>query len=291
MHFMDELTYHSKLLRDLACLMGDDLFLDTSHFKQMVSKAYVAELVRDFKPVLDILIQNPEALELHMQNCPDYILGKYAEELMLFFIENHPRLELKLHNFQIIEDGITQSEIDFIFLDLQTGLTHHWELSYKFYLKWKHSWIGPNARDTLAKKLEVVETKQLPVARHSSVLEQVSKTPESCLYLKAYLFEEFDVSHKNTGSIWLRESELDLFEGRQHFWCVLPKAHWFSPACLTPNELKVVRWPEIVKACRTLIKTHDKSVMIARLDKQDGLFYENQRVFVVNENWPELNSQ
>ncbi len=287
---MSELTYHNKLVRDLAYLINGDLFLQPTYFNCLVSETYVKELADEFQPVLEKLAESPTPLAQHIADCPTHIIGKYAEDLMRFFIESHPRLDLLLHNFQVVDKGITLSEIDFIFKDLKSGKVHHWELSYKFYLHYQGAWIGPNARDTLKNKLSTVETRQLPLVTHHSVKTIIPDDIESSLYLKCHLFEEFnfDMRHK---VVWLRKSELEKVDGRQDYWCLLPKTYWFSPVEIAPRELDAVRWPEVIKHCKNYIVEHNKSVLIARLEKRHGLYYETQRIFVVPDTWPTSDSQ
>lgn len=102
-------------------------------------------------------------------------LGHLAEKVVSGLIKASPNYGLLLENVQVVEDGKTIGEIDFIIEELLTKQIIHLELAYKFYLldpsissEQMHNWIGPNRNDSLKEKLEKITTKQFPLLYHKS---------------------------------------------------------------------------------------------------------------------------
>lgn len=98
-------------------------------------------------------------------------LGYLAEDFFETYLNLCPRYNSIKRNIQIVEEGITQGELDFIVEDFKRDQIIHLELAYKFYL-WNpergqglDAWIGPNAKDRLDLKLEHFASKQIPLGQ------------------------------------------------------------------------------------------------------------------------------
>ena len=126
-------------------------------------------------------------------------LGKLIEHFVFNEFEQIPDLTLLASNIQLINNKITIGEIDCLLKYLSTYI--HVEIIYKFYLydpNIKSSeidkWIGQNRNDTLAKKIDKLKTKQLPVLKHQKakdILKELglgSNVFDQKVYFKAQLF-------------------------------------------------------------------------------------------------------
>ena len=94
-------------------------------------------------------------------------LGHLAEKIVSELIKSSTNYNVLYENVQVIEEGKTIGEIDFIIEEINTRALIHLELSYKFYLfdpnissEPINNWIGPNRNDTLKEKLEKLKRKQ-----------------------------------------------------------------------------------------------------------------------------------
>lgn len=124
-----------------------------------------------------------------------YKLGHYAEALLSFFFHNHPRFDLIYENQQVIIDGRTIGEVDFIIKDLELNKTLHIELALKYYMlydasKGLHGFLGPSAHDNLGAKLEHLQKHQSQlVLKHPEAFPLVKDQEiESQIWMKGRLF-------------------------------------------------------------------------------------------------------
>jgi uncharacterized protein len=134
-------------------------------------------------------------------------LGKLIEHFVFNEFEQIPALTILASNIQLINNKITIGEIDCLIKYLSRYI--HVEIIYKFYLydpKIKSSeidkWIGPNRNDTLAKKIDKLKTKQLPILKHQKAKEFLNKHGlgsnvfDQKVYFKAQLFVPFNMLNK-----------------------------------------------------------------------------------------------
>ena len=109
-----------------------------------------------------------------------FVLGKRVERFFEFHILNSSIFDVKISNLQIIEDGRTLGELDFILEEKNTGQLVHVELVYKFYVydpSFKNElsrWIGPNRKDSLIEKVDKLKSKQLPLLYHKRTQQVLS---------------------------------------------------------------------------------------------------------------------
>ncbi len=96
------------------------------------------------------------------------LLGKRVERFVIAELQQYNNISIRLENAQINHQKITIGELDCILIKDEFPI--HLEIIYKFYLydanvgttEIEH-WIGPNRKDTLAKKLHKLKDKQLPL--------------------------------------------------------------------------------------------------------------------------------
>lgn len=125
---------------------------------------------------LDVVDDDPAELEALLAGQKDRRLGKYFETLWFYWISHHPRYQLVENNLQVIIDGETLGEIDFIVFDNVTGKTMHWELAVKFYLgvgdtRLMSNWHGPKLRDRLDIKFGHLLDRQSVISKQPRVAQ------------------------------------------------------------------------------------------------------------------------
>lgn len=136
------------------------------------------------------------------------IIGKQAEAAFEAYLSNSQYYELSAKNTQIYSSHPPDSgnkretigELDYIVKDLHTQESIHIELACKFYLYDRNlsnteekRWIGPNRKDSLFDKLEIIKYKQFPLLKRKETIEyltnhhlEIPTSQEMCL--KALLF-------------------------------------------------------------------------------------------------------
>lgn len=128
--------------------------------------------------------------------------GHQMERFFSYWLSANPRFEILAENLQIIRDGITLGEFDFIVRDNVEGRILHIELAFKFYLGIRNngdyrnylSWVGPNRNDTLALKLQKLGEKQFFLLKSNAAKEQLARmgieadTVRQALCLKGQLY-------------------------------------------------------------------------------------------------------
>ena len=94
------------------------------------------------------------------------VFGRKAEFFFSHWLKHSPRYEWLAENIQVITDGQTLGELDFIVRDLESKRLLQIEMACKFYLLKATTtpvWVGPNHRDWLHLKLEKLYHRQFPL--------------------------------------------------------------------------------------------------------------------------------
>ncbi|NEN22484.1 DUF1853 family protein [Cryomorpha ignava] len=109
------------------------------------------------------------------------VLGKRAEVFFAAMILNSTSYRLVASQIQLITDGITLGEMDFVVEDIVSNKLIHVELAYKFYLldtRISNSlakWVGPNLRDSLERKWLKLQEVQFPKLYSPSAINILRK--------------------------------------------------------------------------------------------------------------------
>jgi len=283
--------YRHKVVRDLAFALTEHTPIPYSS-SYLITKEYVNNIKVGTLEWLDFLDLNPSILHDFLEDSQPRRLGFYFEHLLRFWFLHSDTYKLIGANIQVFKKKVTLSELDFLIQNINSGKFYHIESALKLYLNYNQTeWIGPNAKDTLERKMTIALHKQREVLHTSYGKEVLNKYKitniEFKLYMKGYFFYHPSVNPKASYH-WVKINEIEMLEGKQYLWCELPKNYWMSAAVLAPNELDIVRWKEIKQDLKEYFKTSNRAVMIAKLHKQDGKFYEIKRYFIVAENWPQL---
>ncbi|MEQ9187142.1 MAG: DUF1853 family protein [Cryomorphaceae bacterium] len=122
------------------------------------------------------------------------VIGKRAELFVKHYLTHQERYELIADGTQAIVDGQTLGEFDFFLKDNERGVSIHLEMACKWYLLDPEtddppSWIGPNKRDTLSKKIEKLGAQQFPLlheAKALPTLERIGVDPSSTIQCLAF---------------------------------------------------------------------------------------------------------
>lgn len=199
-------------------------------------------------------------------------LGFLYEDLVSHLITQHHSYEIVGRNIQIIENGKTHGEIDFVVLNKTTDQLIQLESAVKFYLFHQQSgmWIGPNANDKLHLKYNKLIEKQLNLYRDFEELipYNISESqlwtngmlfvsPGSDYQLPEYVNKEVAIEN------WFFESDEEKPKGAP-----LNKNEWILPTDKIHSQLAMKRK-----------STLEKSSMLLEIAS-------NKKSFVVPENWP-----
>ena len=172
-------------------------------------------------------------------------LGKRAEFIFEQTLKNSKDIDLIGKNIQLIENGKTIGEIDYLLGYKKT--TIHLELATKFYLwdetldsKLVNQWIGPNRKDYLHLKLSRLKDHQFPIIKSPTFLKLGYPQPDKqCLLLKAMLFippntqKPFPENFKNCiAGYWFNLEQFINLNDSEFF--IPNKMDWF----INPNQNK-----------------------------------------------------
>ncbi len=277
--------FQTPQVNDLAWVIASpSLMAPALPGAEVVSSQWCTRQFQQHYSWLTALDANPSPLIHFLAQHPFNLLGKYFEQLLIFWLQQSPFLELLIHNTQIIENRQTLGELDVVFLDLSSQKYFHWEITVKFYLgtipatgEWQ-SWIGPNANDTLDKKLNKALHQQLPLAHASSAKALLAskgiQEVTSKLFCKGYFFypkggvlpPNFASSDHLRGH-WTTVSAFA--QTNDELWQVLPKTNWLGGKGVASTRNNII--DQVNNKCRPLM-----------LKNQEN----NERWIIVPDQWP-----
>lgn len=215
-------------------------------------------------------------------------LGYYFEALMHAFFEWSPHFKIVLANHQVIRKKQTLGELDFI---LKYGKKiFHLELAIKYYLQDGDAlefkkWLGPNARDNLALKIEKLKNHQLLLTHE---IEELKEVPSHALI--AGQFYQRSVSppwqNKNTfrkSYFKLSEVEVDTFGKDVVAFYLLTKPHWLSHTVVEDETL-------MLKGGKAELLHKAKESFAQKKAVHVGLRYKKgyTSIMIVPDAWPTL---
>ena len=192
------IDFRHQSVRDLAWAVSSAPLLSTDSYGcTWPQQQWYQQLYQQSFDWLKTVDDDPAELEALLGRQRDKRLGKYFETLWFYWLSHNPRYEVIANNLQIILEGKTLGEIDFILLDKDTGQTLHWELAVKFYLgtgdtRKMGNWFGPNTRDRLDIKVDHLMHKQSVITCNLEVqqwLQQQGIVIDQCaVVLKGRLY-------------------------------------------------------------------------------------------------------
>jgi len=270
----------------------------------------------------------PKELHAHLARQPSARLGRYAEQLLGFYLAQ--RRQLVAANLQVRNDSgarDTLGEFDFLVrrpdVDAGSGL-EHWEFATKFYLleaanattpMSADAFVGPNLADSLGRKMRKIMQRQLSLGQHPAAT-RVLPAPVvwAGALVKGWLFYRAEVAVPDLPLPVVPGIAPDHCRG---FWCelaqwpavaahhlaqagqqagsflLLPRLAWLAPACVPAGQLLAL--PQVMQALEDTLKENDAPVLVAMcgIDAADGeaVGVEVARGFVVPDGWRERAQQ
>ena len=227
---------------------------------------------------------------------PNQKLGLYFENTLHEWIEKEPKLTLLAHNLVVTSKRRTLGEFDLIVRNENS--IEHWEIAVKFFLGIRNRknighWIGPNPRDTLERKLDSLENRQIrlgdnPDARR--ILEQEDiKIDSRRIIFKGRLFHPYkmfktsrfefpeDINRSHEKGWWLRWEELDSHkELKNSSFKLLDKREWLAQLKTIDTE-EIISFDELKDRCASMFTSHVAII--------NGERNELSRGFVVSKDW------
>ncbi|MES3041736.1 MAG: DUF1853 family protein [Pseudomonadota bacterium] len=275
------LSYQHPAVRDLVWLLASAPLMASGESAYWPSASDYLALHARHEPWLRALDAEPQPLLTWLSQTRDHRLGRYAEDLLGFWLASPSNIEFALvaEHVALRTHGITLGEFDFLVRERISGQLWHIELALKFYLGTPdQQWLGPNRQDSLARKLKHLIQQQLPLLQtpagqtwlHSQGLE----TPRPWAWIKGRLFSPYNSEADTSTPQWFTPNQLRSFaQARGHDWHTLAKAHWLAPGSSTPSQ----HAPFNVETDLPSIATQ---ALIAFQGQQEVL-----RAFVVGNDW------
>src|SRR5450830_31699 len=254
------------------------------------------------------LDRNPRALYVLINAQPSARLGRYAEKLLTFYLQETGRLIA--HNVQVRNGpNNTIGEFDFIVHDKQRTGAVHWEFATKFYLLESHqaemqaeAFVGPNLADSLGAKMDKIMQQQLKLAEHPAAAQYLQQpVTHAQALVKGWLFYRDEaaaatplpaglgVAREHCHGFWCELSALDLTLAEHYL--VLPRLEWLAPArALAAKALSADQLHEAVSLCfaETLAPV---MIAVCDRDRNGDVVLERQRGFIVPDDWQEKAAQ
>jgi len=226
-----------------------------------------------------------------MQDRAEHRVGRYFEQLLLYWFSRVRHLEVLGNGIQLREGKRTVGEIDFLYRDEQGVLTHC-EASVKFFLHYPRvdasDFPGPNATDDFERKTDRLFTRQLAVSR-----DRYPEVQQRHGFVKGMAFYRDDqteallpprMSRDHLRGRWFRESELEQLAS-QGCECgvVATKPQWLAHLPTTDATS--------LSSLTNQLRNHFDSgrgnpIMLNLFNSATASTGEAERVFVVPDGWP-----
>lgn len=284
------LSYQHPAVRDLVWLIASAPLLPSATISEPPCPASRWPDAQDYLALharheawLRALDAAPQALLSALNNARDHRLGRYAEDLLQFWLAAPDNVEFELvaEHVALREHGITLGELDFLVRERASGQLWHIELALKFYLGTAdRQWLGPNRQDSLARKLGHLCQQQLPLlqspAGQAWLQARALATPKTWAWLKGRLFSAWAADAAANTPQWFTPDALLAF-ARQHpwRWFTLGKRHWLAPDSFTPEQ----HAPFALETLATFPETETQA-LIAYEGEREVL-----RAFLVGRRW------
>ena len=246
----------------------------------------------------------PQALHAHIALHAHARLGRYAEQLMTFYL--HHLGVLAAHNLQV-RDGDKRTLGEFDFLLWRDEALLHWEFATKFYLlqsppagavrqERADYFVGPNLADSLGAKMQKIFQRQLSLSDHPAAQALLPQPVSAAQALvKGWLFYP-DGDYPASSALGVCSLHC------RGFWCgldalpeatayaVLPRLSWLAPARLASADT-LERGQLGDEIASLFAKDQAMPVLVALMCVEDGVALEMSRGFIVPEGWRERAGQ
>tara|TARA_B100000795_G_scaffold255670_1_gene227486 strand:- start:634 stop:1497 length:864 start_codon:yes stop_codon:yes gene_type:complete len=185
----------------------------------------------------------------------EYKLGLRFEAIVSHWIDLEPSLNLLAKNLVVHDGNRTIGEFDLIVEN--NGTVEHWELAIKFYLGTGDvsnldNWHGPDPSDTLARKINRMESHQLRLSHHPAGKKLLEKNNwdvrRARSLVKGRLFHPYqsfslqqflvppNVNSGHEKGWWLTDAEFALAPAlRNARFVILERSNWLAPLSSAGN--------------------------------------------------------
>ena len=254
--------------------------------------AYLLDGVDEWLKNID---DQPDVLHRYLNLQPFARLGRYAEKLMAFFLEQ--KNVLFAHGVQV-RAGKNSTIGEFDFLLRLHGQLVHWEFATKFYLLESNGagddadyFVGPNLADTLGAKMHKILDRQLLLSAHPAAKIHLPE-PVSCAQalVKGWLFypdlespqaSVFGTSPAHCRGFWCTFSEVMSLSAERY--AILPRLQWLAPAKL-PAQQTIDK--QVLQSCLAeYFIENTMPVLVAQLEINGDTGVEVSRGFIVPDDW------
>lgn len=231
-------------------------------------------------------------------------VGLYFELLVEFLISDVLQAKMIHRGQQVVENGRTVGEVDFIFE--HDSLTWHLETAVKFYLfvpaagTAAEQLVGPNSNDSFAAKMDRLFSHQLTLSQ--AAFPNVTKR---AAFVKGRIFYPHDVAAADSFSSMMSVASDQLSAGHETgVWCraadchdvlgktklnryeIRRKPHWLADAHRPITFASLLSSVEMTAYLSQHFQKSNRPLMLSSLRETDGCFAEVDRIFVVDDTWP-----
>ena len=239
-----------------------------------------------------------EHLRIHFNAQPEQRVGRYFERLIAYWIRYIRRCEIVAHSLQLREGKQTVGELDLLFRD-EHGRLNHWEVACKFYLQVDMhgapatEYIGPNAEDTLQKKVTRLLEHQLPLG-----IRYFPEIEVRHAFVKGRIFYHWLTGAKDALPVelaadhldgkWIRLQELPELLGDSGLrYRILRKPFWLAEELAAPSGDEGTLSPEEVwHVLENHFSRRNSPMLISAFRGGNSSLRECERWFVVPSQWP-----
>lgn len=239
-------------------------------------------------------------------------VGRYFEQLIVYWIRFIRRCEVVAQGLPIRDGKRTVGEIDLLFRDEHGRLTH-WEVACKFYLQVRGEgdarmdYVGPNANDTLGKKATRLVEHQLPLGTryfpeidvqaafvkgrifyHWQHAREVSLADEwsSCDVVPGDLVAGcLAPGHLGGSWMWARETR-ELFCDAGRRYRILRKPFWLADEFASVTDDGVMTAEEVARVLDGHFTERGTPVLLSVFPECTTPVRECERWFIVPDDWP-----
>lgn len=282
-------------VRTLAWLLDAPDLLDPAAPEWQGRIASLGHPSRETADWLAALDAEPSELHASLDIQPLTRLGRYAENLLAFYLRHSGRLVA--HGIQVrAGKGETIGEFDF--LVRQGKDLVHWEFATKLYLleasgDGRHAdyFVGPNLADTLGAKVRKIMDRQLSLADHPAAKACIPEpVAHAQALVKGWLFYHGQtpenavpegVSQAHCCGFWRSLQEFESVD--TGFFSILPRLAWLAPAKLRADQ--AMEWNAFRLAAEAHFSGSSTPILVSLLEEKDGWLLERDRGFVVPDDW------
>ncbi|SRR6056297_853749 len=245
------------------------------------------------------LPRSAEALRQRIDQPLSTRVGVYFEQLIQYWLRWEARVEMIADRQQVVCEGRTIGELDFVFRD-GTGALMHLETAVKFYLHFVEDgvdqWLGPNANDSFPKKVKRLFEHQLPLSkqvydqpieRHALVKGQIfyhpSQSPPQSLPER--------LNSRHLQGAWVYSDQLPaLIDSTNSVaFRILAKPHWLSPGNRFARREEWLHVKAFQQRVRNHFATSHRPLMVSCgtfIANEESRHRETKRAFIVSRQWP-----